>query len=72
MPPIVSVDGVLLFTVAVAVIGAGGAVVRYVRGRRQYTDYDEASAAAKRERRPGVLSWVERNVPGRDVDLRRR
>lgn len=73
MPPIVSpTDGVLLFTVVVAIIGAGGVVTRVIRGKKQHSDYGAARAAAQRELRPGVLAWVERNVCGKDVDLRSR
>lgn len=65
MDPIICIEGVLLFTVCVYTAG------RVIRSRRQYGDYNEAHAAAARERRPGVLAWVERNHRAREIDLPR-
>lgn len=65
MDPIICTEGILLFTVCVFIAG------RLIRGSVQYGDINEARAAADRERRPGVLSWVERNHRAREVDLPR-
>lgn len=65
MDPIICTEGILLFTVCVFVAG------RLIRGRKQYSDINEARAAAEREKRPGVLAWVERNHRAREVYLPR-